>query len=235
MTNTFKEAFYFFRNNLIKLLTYTFSIGILVVLLAQLLIPLFFGGMPAEEVTRETIEPFAQVMNLLIKPIYTGGLIVLIYSLAMGQGKGILNCLLAGIIRWPYMLIANVMTSLLIFVGLLLFLLPGIWLFTRLFLVPYLVMLKKQTPFEALINSYQYTKGYSFTILNDIVFLVVIFFLGVLLLNFLQVLYPILLLILLLLFQSMAYVVYYRHYDILVEKKLSNSKDSSEDNSKKTS
>ncbi len=219
MTTTFKQAFYFFRNNLVKLLTYTFFIGILVILLAQLLIPLFFGDMAAGEITQETIQPFAQIMNLLIKPIYTGGLIILIYSLATGQGKGILNCLWAGIMRWPFMLIANVMTSLLIFAGLLLFLLPGIWLFTRLFLVPYLVMLKNQSPFEALINSYQYTKGYSFTILNDIVILVVIFFLGVLLLNFLQLLHPLLLLLLLLLFQSMAYVVYYRHYELLVEKK----------------
>lgn len=218
MTKTFKEAFYFFRNNLVKLLTFTFVIGIAVILLAQLLTPLFLGDTPVDEVSRESIEPFIQIMNLIFKPIYTGGLIILIYSLANGEAKGILNCLTAGIIRWPFMLLANIMTSLLIFVGLLLFILPGIWLFTRLFLVPYLIMLKKQMPLEAIINSYQYTKGYSFTILNDIVVLVLIFLAGILLLNFLQLLYPVLLLILLMLFQSMAYVVYYRHYEILVEK-----------------
>lgn len=218
MTNTFKQAFYFFRKNILKLLTYTFSIGIVVVLLAQLLVPLFFSGMSAEEISPETIKPFAQLMNLLIKPVYTGGLIILIYSLATGQGKGVVNCLLAGIMRWPYMLIANVVTSLVIFVGLIAFLIPGIWLFSRLFLVPYLVMLKSQTPFEAIINSFQYTKGYTLTILTDVAFLVIVFILGLVILNVFQLLHPLVILLFLLLFQTMAYVVYYRHYEILLDK-----------------
>ena len=218
MTNTFKEAFYFFHKNLLKLLIYTFSIGIIVILLAQLLVPLFFSGMTAEELSPEAIKPFAQLMNLFIKPVYTGGLIALIYSLATGQGKGISNSLLAGIIRWPYMLLANVMTSLLIFVGLIAFLLPGIWLFSRLFLVPYLVMLKNQTPFEAMYNSFQYTKGYTLTILTDVFFLVIVFILGIAILSVFQLLHPLVILLFLLLFQTMAYVVYYRHYEILLDK-----------------
>ena len=216
MTKTFKEAFYFFRKNLLKLLTYTFSIGIVVILLAQLLVPLFFSGVAAEDISPETIRPFAQLMNLLIKPVYTGGLITLIFSLATVQSKGIFSCLLAGILRWPYMLIANVLTSLMIFVGLIAFLLPGIWLFSRLFLVPYLVMLKNQTPFEAVYNSFQYTKGYTFTILTDVFFLVIVFILGITILSLLQLLHPLALLLFLLLFQTMAYVVYYRHYEILL-------------------
>ncbi|MCU7938728.1 MAG: hypothetical protein KZQ64_09305 [gamma proteobacterium symbiont of Bathyaustriella thionipta] len=218
MTNTFKEAFYFFRKNLLQLLTYTFSIGIVVILLAQLLVPLFFGGMSAEEISPETIKPFAQLLNLLIKPIYTGGLIVLIFSLATAQNKGVFNSLLAGIMRWPYMLIANVLTSLMIFFGLMALFVPGIWLFSRLFLVPYLVMLKNQTPFEAVFNSFQYTKGYSMTILTDVFFLVMVFIFGIVILSVLQLLHPLVILLFLLLFQTMAYVVYYRHYEILLDK-----------------
>ena len=217
MTNTFKQAFYFFRFNLLKLLAYTFSIGILVVLIAQLLVPVFFGGMSAQEITPETIRPLAQLLNLVIQPIYTGGLIVLIFSLATEQVKGILACLLDALKRWPYMLLANVITTFLIFTGFMLFVLPGVWLFSRLFLVPYLVMLKNQTPFEAIKNSYQYTKGYSLTILLDVVLLIIISFLLLLVLSFLQLLHPILLLFFLLLFQCMAYVLYYRHYEILID------------------
>ncbi len=215
MTQTFKEAFYFFKKNLLKLLAYSFVIGILVVLIAQLLVPLFFGGMEAEEIGPDTIRPFAQLMNLLIQPIYTGGLITLIYSLATEQGRSIANCLLAGLKRWPYMLLANVITTFLIFSGLMLFVLPGIWLFSRLFLVPYLVMLKRQTPFTAIINSFQLTKGYSMKILLDVTLLIILIFVLLLLLSVLQMLLPVLLLLVLLLFQSMAYVIYYRHYEIL--------------------
>lgn len=217
MTQTFKEAFYFLRINLLAILGYTFSIGILVIVLAQMLVPIFFGGMSAQEVGPDSIRPFAQLMNLIIQPVYTGGLIVLIFSLANKHDKGILSCLYAGIKRWPYMLLANVISSFLIFIGFLLLFLPGIWLFSRLFLVPYLVMLKDQSPFEAIANSYQYTKGYSMTILVDIILLIVISFIFLLILSLLQLVHPILLLLVFLLFQSMAHVIYYRHYEILIE------------------
>jgi len=165
----------------------------------------------------EAIEPFAQVMNIIIKPVYTGALIVLIASLATSQNKSLVNCLTASILRWPFMLVANMMTSFLIFIGIMLFILPGIWLISRLFLVPYLVMLKNQSPLDAVINSYQYTKGYSFTILRDIVILIVILMFCILILNFLNLLALSLLLLLLLLFQTMAHVIYYRHYEILIK------------------
>lgn len=228
MTQTFKEAFYFFRNNLVKLLAYTFSIGLLIVLLAQLLVPIFFGGMSAEEIGPDTIRPFAQMMNFVIQPIYAGGLIALLFSLASGKGRGILGCLLDGLKRWPYMLLANVITTFLIFCGLMLFVLPGIWLFSRLFLVSYLVMLKKQTPFEAIVNSYHSTKGYSMTILIDIVILIAISFIFLLIMSVLQLAYPILLLLFLLLFQTMAYVIYYRHYEILQGRELKAVEDDTE-------
>lgn len=229
MTKTFKQAFYFFRINLLKLLAYTLSIAVLVILIAQLLIPIFFGDVSVEEIGAESIKAFAQVMNLVIQPIYVGGLIALIYSLATEQSKGVFNCLLEGIKRWPYMLLANVITSFLIFAGFLLFVLPGIWLFTRLFLVPYLVMLKKQTPFEAITNSFVYTKGYSMSILVDIILLVIISFIFLLILSVLQLLYPYLLLFFLLLFQSMAYVLYYRHYEILMEANIKSLEDKGEE------
>ncbi|WP_198264631.1 hypothetical protein [sulfur-oxidizing endosymbiont of Gigantopelta aegis] len=217
MTQTFKEAFYFFRSNVLKILTYTFAIGLLVLLIAQLLIPVFFDGVSAEEINQESIRPFAQLMNLVIQPIYTGGLIVLIYSLAKEQGKGVLNSLYAGVLRWPYMLLANVITSFIIFGGLLLFVLPGIWLFSRLFLVPYLVILKNKTPFEAIIDSFKLTKGYSLTILIDIIILVMLFVVGFVFINLVQLANPIILLAYILIFQSMAYVLYYRHYEILIK------------------
>jgi len=218
MSSTFKEAFYFFRHNLFKLLMYTLSIGLLVVFVPQLLNSLIVGDTIAVEGTQETIQPFTQIMNLLLQPIYAGGLIILIFSLAQGQVKGIFECVMAGIIRWPFMFLGNVITSLMIVGGLMLFIIPGIWLFTRLFLVPFLIMLNNQSPFVAIRNSFQYTRGYSFTLLNDIALLIVMFIAIVLLFNFLKILHPVLLLLFILLFQTLANVVYYRHYEILMKK-----------------
>lgn len=219
MSRTLKEAFYFFRHNLFKLLSYTLSIGLLVVFLPQLLNTLFFSDVVVPvDGAQEAIQPFTHAVNLLIQPIYSGGMIILIFSLAQGRAKTIVECLLAGLIRWPFMFLGNVITTLMILGGLMLFVIPGIWLFTRLFLVPFLIMLNNQSPFEAIANSFQYTKGYSFTLLNDIIILIVIFILGVLIFNFMQILHPVILLLFLLLIQSMANVVYYRHYEILLKK-----------------
>ena len=221
MTQTFKESYYFFKKNILKLLAFTALMAILLVMTAELLMPFFIDSTVLEspdEISLETIEPFAQMLNIIIKPIYTGALIILILSLATQQAKSLLNCILAGIMRWPFMLVANIMTSFLIFMGFLAFILPGIWMFTRLFLVPYLIMINNESPLNALINSYKYTKAYSLTILSDILILIMIFIFCVFILSILQLLQPILLLMLLLLFQTMAHVIYYRHYEILMEK-----------------
>jgi len=219
MTQTFKQSYYFLRQNILKLLGFTLLMGALLVLIAELLMPFFIDPLDTSQtISLETIEPFAQMLNIVIKPIYTGALIILILSLAKTETKTMLNCIFAGILRWPFMLVANIMTSFLIFIGFLAFILPGIWLFTRLFLVPYLVMIDNQSPLNALINSFKYTKDYSLTILSDIVILIVILIFIVLILSLMQLLLPVLLLVLLLLFQTMAHVIYYRHYEILMEK-----------------
>ncbi len=219
MTQTFKQSYYFLRQNILKLLGFTLLMGALLVLIAELLMPFFIEPLDtSDKISLETIEPFAQMLNIVIKPIYTGALIILILSLAKTEAKTMLNCIFAGILRWPFMLVANIMTSFLIFIGFLAFILPGIWLFTRFFLVPYLVMIDNQSPLNALINSFKYTKDYSLTILSDIVILIVILIFIILILSLMQLLLPVLLLILLLLFQTMAHVIYYRHYEILMEK-----------------
>jgi phosphoglycerol transferase MdoB-like AlkP superfamily enzyme len=84
-------------------------------------------------------------------------------------------------------------------------------------------MLENHTPFEAVMKSYQYTKEYSFTILLDILLLIIGFVVGLLMLNVLQLLYPIVLLLLLLLFQTIVYILYYRHYDLLFNESINNN------------
>ena len=78
-------------------------------------------------------------------------------------------------------------------------------------------MLNNQTPLSAIVNSYNYTKAYSLTLLTDMAFLVMLFISVFFVLGLLQLLYPFLILLFLLLFQTLAHVVYYRHYEILME------------------
>jgi hypothetical protein len=198
---------------------YTLSVGILVVVLPQALNSLI-GVETSVDVNspenQAALQPYIQVANLVIQPVYFGGLIVLIFSLVSSQRKTIFNCLAAALVRWPAMFLSNVITSVMIIFGMLLFIIPGVWLFTRLFLVPFLIMLNNQSALDAIGNSFKMTAGYSFTILNDIIFLILIFMLLIVLLSLLQILHPLILLLLILIFQSLAHVIYYRHYEILM-------------------
>ena len=214
MTQTLKESLFFFKRNIAKLLLYIISVSLLLILLIKLLMPLFI-----KELTPENIEQFAQIVNLIIKPVYTGGFIALLYSLAHGTEKSIVNCFIAGVLRWPQMLLANIITSLMIFAGLMMFIIPGIWLFSRLFLVPYLVMLDNQSPFNAIISSYKMTEAYSFKILNDVAILFLILIGLVVVFSILQIVHLMLILFILLLFQGVLQVVCYRHYEILKDNK----------------
>ena len=216
MTSTLKEAFYFFRHNLYRLMMYTLTIGVMVVVLPQLFNSAIVVQPTTPEQSQQTIQPLVQILNLIIQPIYFGGLIMLIYSLAKGENKTIANCLMASLLRWPQLFLSNILTTLMVVGGLALFILPGIWLFSRLFLVPFLVLLRQQSPIQAISNSFQHTRGYSLTILSDIFFLVILFVVVILLLNMMQLLHPIILLIFILIFQSLANVIYYRHYEILL-------------------
>lgn len=214
MTRTLKESFFFCKNNSAKLLLYIVSVSLFFMLLIYMLLPLF-----VKELTPENIEQFIQIINLIIKPVYTGGFIVLLYSLAHTTEKTVLNCFLAGVMRWPQMLLANIMTSLMIFAGIMLFIIPGIWLFSRLFLVPYLVMLDSQSAIKAISNSYNMTEGYSFTILNDVAMLLFMLIAVVVIFSLLQIAHLFILIMLVLLFQGVLHVVCYRHYEILKNKK----------------
>jgi hypothetical protein len=214
MTQTLRESLFFFKNNVAKILLFIGSASLLFVVLIKLFMPLF-----VKELTVENIQQFAQAINLIFKPVITGGFITLLYSLAHGTDKTVLNCFLAGVMRWPQMLLSNLMTSLMIFAGLMLLIIPGIWVFSRLFLVPYLVMLDNQSPVNAIINSYHMTEGYTFKILNDVAILFLFLIAVVVILSIFQIVHLILLLIVLLLFQGLLQTLCYRHYEILKDKK----------------
>ena len=222
MTQTFKESLYFFKKNILQLMAYALLIAGIVMVLVQLLMPVFFSMEDLENLTPELIEPFAQVLNLLVKPIFTAGLIALIFSLANNDKKSIYQSLYLGVIKWPYMLFANVMTSFLVFLGMMLFILPGIWLFSRLFLVPFLLVLQNQSPLSAIINSYRLTNDYVLTLLMDLSMLIVFMVSILLFIHLLHLLSPIIIILFVLLFQVIVHVIFYRHYEILIKKDTEN-------------
>lgn len=99
------------------------------------------------------------VISFLYRPVYTGGLIWLISRSAAGEGWTAVECLLKGLRFWKDLLFVYIISSALIFTGLLAFVVPGLFLFARLSLAEFGVVLEGMGPKESLVRSNERVRG----------------------------------------------------------------------------
>jgi hypothetical protein len=111
------------------------------------------------------------LIHFLYQPIYTGGLIFMISRIVAGECWSIKESLLKGLGCWLNLLIVNVMSSVLIILGLMAFIVPGLIIFARLSLAEFNVVLEGLTPIDALIKSNRITKQFTWQIIGSVVLL----------------------------------------------------------------
>jgi hypothetical protein len=118
------------------------------------------------------------LIHFLYQPIYTGGLIFMISRLLAGESWGVKDSLLVGLGCWLRLLIVNLISSALIILGLIAFIVPGLIIFARLSLAEYIVVLERLSPIDALIRSNRITGKCTWQIIGS-VFLLSALLLGV--------------------------------------------------------
>lgn len=111
------------------------------------------------------------IIHFLYQPIYTGGLIFLISRIVSGEKWRIKECLLVGLACWINLLFVNIISSLLIILGLIVFIIPGLVVFARLSLAEFNVVLERLSPIDALIQSNKVTKQFTWQIIGSVVLL----------------------------------------------------------------
>jgi hypothetical protein len=111
------------------------------------------------------------LIHFLYQPIYTGGLIFMISKIVAGENWSIKESLLKGLGCWLNLLIVNVMSSILIILGLMAFIVPGLIIFARLSLAEFIVVLERLSPIDALIKSNRITKQFTWQIIGSVVLL----------------------------------------------------------------
>lgn len=110
-------------------------------------------------------------VNFVFRPLYTGGLIWLISGLAAGQERSFGECLSTGFRFWLDLLAVYIISTVIIFTGLLALIIPGLIFFARLSLAEFGVVLEKMSPAQALLRSNKRVRGFTAEIISYTVIL----------------------------------------------------------------
>ncbi|MGD8388190.1 MAG: hypothetical protein PVG49_13695 [Desulfobacteraceae bacterium] len=154
------ETLAFFRAFLVDIARFLIPVTIPVILLET-----YLSFRIVEANSQGVINALPFTISFLYRPVYTGGLIWLISQSAGGQGWTTAECLIKGLKFWKDLLFVYLISSVLIFAGLLAFVLPGLVFFARLSLAEFGVVLEGMGPKEALIRSNERVRGMTLEII----------------------------------------------------------------------
>ena len=155
------DAFNFFKFNFKQIATLCLPF----LLMASILIHVLAGR---DDGTMATGADFLLSfgINMAFYPIYTGALILLMASQAVGQRPNnayLINKAFGFYI--PFLLLTIIAKTMLLF-GFLAFVIPGFWLAVRFSFAEFILVLKKVDPREAIIQSVKATRNYSLIIFS---------------------------------------------------------------------
>jgi len=114
------------------------------------------------------------IVHFLYQPIYTGGLIYLISKIVVGEKWDTKGCLLVGLRCWVNLLLVNIISSLIVILGLFAFIIPGLFIFARLSLAEFCVVLDRLSPMEALLHSNKMSRNFTWQIITSALLLSII-------------------------------------------------------------
>lgn len=108
---------------------------------------------------------YGLVVGLLFYPLYTGALILFLDARSRGLQPRTADLLAMALRLWPSFAVLAALSTLLIMLGVSLFVLPGLWVMIKLAFAEYLLVLRGLSPLAALRESFQMTTGHFLRIL----------------------------------------------------------------------
>lgn len=148
-----REVFTFWRNGLVPLLMVALPFSLISFAIQ-------IGIEPPLIMDDDTIQVNWAVMSLigLLYPIASGALIVQMAALSQHQVASFSQCLSHSLRYAALLLLAYVMLGSAVYLGLVVFVLPGIWFYARLSQAPILVLLEQKNAMEAIKESFRRTE-----------------------------------------------------------------------------
>lgn len=100
------------------------------------------------------------LVHLLIHPFYSVAIVFYLSSIISNKSITVPQVWLLSIKYWPSYLLLSVLLNLFVFSGLMLFVIPGIFLFIRFLFAEFYLLLEQKSPIEAIKFSVVNTKDY---------------------------------------------------------------------------
>lgn len=150
-----RDAWYFFSRNL----------STLAVLCLPLILLESVVGQFVQQNYAQTSEPsnapmaYALLVGLVFSPLYKGALILYMGSRSEGCFPTNGEILKRALSLWPAYALLSALTTLAVLSGLMLMIIPGVWLMIRLIFADFQVMLKAQAPMAAMRESFALSAG----------------------------------------------------------------------------
>ena len=173
--NQFIAAWEFALKNFQYLFLLALPVMVSEMLVAYLIMPL--EGMDPVDVSEYmsgnvTSIMIASLIAIVLSVSFTGGLMIAYQSIMMQKNSNPINALFAGFQKFFPLFGATILSSLLIFLGLILLILPAFYFMGRLYLFPAYIMFKNKGVMDSLRSSWEATDEHGATLF----FLTLIFF-----------------------------------------------------------
>lgn len=145
-----RDSLYFFKRHLGRIAQLCLPLVILEALLQQ--------GVDSA-VGPEGFPGYSLIVGLLVYPLYTAALILFLDARSRGDAPRPRDLLATALTLWPRFALLTALNTLLILVGISLYVLPGLWLMVTLAFSEYLLVLRGLTPLAAMRESMKMSRG----------------------------------------------------------------------------
>jgi len=140
-----------FQNNLLALI----AIVLPFVIVLEIFDAFYIANFIFDKATLDDSAPLLLV-HFLIQPFYSIAIVFYLSSIISAKPISITQAWLLSIRYWPVYLLLSIM----VFTGLLLFIIPGLYIFIRLAFAEFYLLLEQQSTFDAIRSSLINTKDY---------------------------------------------------------------------------
>ncbi len=167
--NTFeylRQSFFFFKQNFITIAKIQLPF---LIILNGLALSMDMNAADTDDFRQQTA--YISILSLSFLPIYWGATILYMQSKLSNSALTASQAIIASLSFWRSLLFTFILTSFAVFGGLLLLIIPGIYIGVRLAFADYICVLEKQTAVNSLKQSWKESADYFWTLLPGLAIL----------------------------------------------------------------